>query len=750
MGQASAMQEDRTREHLLQAVQDLCKDTFGLEVQRSASGVHTTRGTPTRCGVQALRGEVDDGVLSLSLELAVVAASTRVPVVDLCAHFAALDDRIGIEPPEANANDESFRLTLRIAIRAEPLGMARSAALQKQLRQIDLMARDIQAFLPESIPGADARLARYKDLADHLAPVSPLSPLIGEAPRPELRKWAEASARLLDGALSLALVSEQGIDQQVALACLAEQLERQGGSLGQLTGTAVGCQGLVELAGKAPGPVALPAIKLRVGANPYEIGNEAQLMLTTLAASGHAALFLGTMRELQSVFQGGQGSLGDPLHPVVLEIPADAVPLSQACRFALAQCAQPHGGLSAADLDSLAAGLELQLSGALPSDQKRFLLPAAASIIAAHLRGAPAGAPGAAQFIAAASACRATLGGPLLQSRGRRSPTVQAHFAQCLLDPALESALTTEILGQNAALAQVVERLRIETLSRPTHQPLRVAFQGTPGVGKSDTARILADWLGLPHVNIDAASLSDPHTAASLLLGSGRGIVGSYRPGKLEEIARHHTGALVELSDLDHARSNVRASLADLFLQILDFGHGQSATGASFSCANLIIVFSLNLPDGADERLRRPMGFHRSLDTAALQQRVESELVAITSSAFLSRLGSPILFQPLQGPALAMILERAIEAGVRAAAGHLGPSGARISVAAGLGQRLLPRHSAVSEARGARGLQELGRALAVRAAMALNPALSSFPAGDLHITDGPNGDVTIRLSTPPA
>ena len=149
----------------------------------------------------------------------------------------------------------------------------------------------------------------------------------------------------------------------------------------------------------------------------------------------------------------------------------------------------------------------------------------------------------------------------------------------------------------------------MECLARPLYQPFRYCAQGTPATGKSESAILIAKLLNIPYVNIDAASMPDYYTATSQLLGSARGIVGSFQSGRLEQAAKHHSGALIEISDLDHASPNVRCVLADLFLQILETGEAQSATGAMFSCANLILAFTMNLPKGQDERVRKKIGF---------------------------------------------------------------------------------------------------------------------------------------------
>ena len=132
-----------------------------------------------------------------------------------------------------------------------------------------------------------------------------------------------------------------------------------------------------------------------------------------------------------------------------------------------------------------------------------------------------------------------------------------------------------------------------------------------PGYGEVGEHRAsLADWgRNIPYINIDAADTSTP--CAAQLLGSGRGIVGSHQSGRLEQAAKHHAGAVIEVSDLDHAVPEARAAMADLFLQILETGRAER---------HWIYVF-LRQPDfrihdelglgPLDEKVARGIGFQQ-------------------------------------------------------------------------------------------------------------------------------------------
>ena len=217
-----------------------------------------------------------------------------------------------------------------------------------------------------------------------------------------------------------------------------------------------------------------------------------------------------------------------------------------------------------------------------------------------------------------------------------------------------------EDLQSDRDLTALANRLQNESLMRPDHQPLCYCAQGTPATGKSQSARLIAEFLGIPYVNIDAASIPDFYTASAQLLGSGRGIVNSYQAGRLEQAAKHYKGVLIEVSDLDHAKPQVRSSLADLFLQALENGEAQSATGEMFSVANCIFAFTINLPEGMDETIRKSIGFGEGPSENQIMKDVIRAVKGLFSSAFISRIGTPILFDPLSGNDVTEILVRGI------------------------------------------------------------------------------------------
>ncbi|MBN1894354.1 ATP-dependent Clp protease ATP-binding subunit, partial [bacterium] len=456
---------------------------------------------------------------------------------------------------------------------------------------------------------------------------------------------------------------------------------------------------------------------LSFGTNVYEMANEIQTLLHVLSSSRKSVIFTGTYPQLQSVFHGGQGGSSDPMMPVVRHTPA--MQMDPLIRFIISRNGRKSGGLSKSQEQDLFGLVQGSLS-AVPRENRMRVLPALVNReIHRVLSSGNAAVKATGQYALSINGLAETLSGLSDKPRVGRFPHVQSHFTRVLTDPGLEDHLTERLLAQDEAISRLVSRLRMECLTRPPHQPLRYCSQGTPATGKSESAILLAGRLGVPYINIDAASIPDFYTASAQLLGSGRGIVGSYQSGRLEQAAKHHSGALVEVSDLDHAPAQVRSALADLFLQVLETGEAQSAAGAMFSCANIIFAFTINLPNGMDETVRKRFGFQEGPTERDIRRSVTSEIKTLFSSAFLSRIGTPILFKPLDGEALAVIVDRAVRASVLSAASRLDWEMAEVMVEKGVGKAVVDNIEANILAFGARGLLEEARTLAAEALMEL-------------------------------
>ena len=727
---------------VLDQLADLFSKSLNLEITLSPDedGFDGHKNNDQELGVSECTAAVGpNDVAVIELLLARSPGGLPLDAVTLFKGVAGLDEKVRLLPPRQENGGVSLFAELRIS--AKPMSLSRASALSEELNRLNQLAILLQENLPRSLNATHIK-ELYKAFKGALDATLPW-PLPEDGSLDALDMWADETFDFVDGSSNIAIASPHPVELNLALAVLAGNAARRGSSLGALTAPTVNAKALLDLAAKAPGPVIVPAVRLSLGSSPYELGNEIQALLASLADRGTPVIFSGALGQLQSALNGGQGAVNDPLLPVVRHVPSQEI--SSLVDFAVHRATERNGGLPASAQAEICRQLKSVLASHALGEQRRILpIMAASAVRCWRLGGRANNGQRWSAFSRKATGLSETLGGLSARPRARRLPQVQEHYCKVLSDQDLLTGLRTHLLGQDRALGELFDRLRMEALTRPMEQPLRVCSQGTPATGKSESAVFVANALGIPYVNIDAASMPDFHTAASQLLGSGRGIVMSHMPGRLEQVAKHHAGCVVEISDLDHAVPHVRAPLADLFLQMLETGEAQSATGAMFSCANLILFFTMNLPGGADEEVRKGLGFGHGPSPQEVQDRVVREIKHLLSGAFLSRVGRPILFDPLDKNSLALILERAVMGAIKNAAQRKGLLHGDITRAADLGSGLLAGMGSNITSFGARAILEHGRSLAAEAFCRSLPDIAAGKGLSLHIALNKEGYLVVE------
>jgi len=116
------------------------------------------------------------------------------------------------------------------------------------------------------------------------------------------------------------------------------------------------------------------------------------------------------------------------------------------------------------------------------------------------------------------------------------------------------------------------------------------------------------------------------------------------------------------------------------------------------------------------------------------------------SGAFLSRIGTPIVFDPLDGPALAQIVVRAVQNAVRSAAERLGFSVAEVVVGSGTGEAVLARLHSKLASFGARALLEHARDLSAKAVLKWVRSGPSAGSVNLTVAVDAGGDLIVTSS----
>ncbi len=176
---------------------------------------------------------------------------------------------------------------------------------------------------------------------------------------------------------------------------------------------------------------------------------------------------------------------------------------------------------------------------------------------------------------------------------------------------ALERRLGGRVIGHERNLASIARAIRRNYAGFSAQRPLAsFLFCGPSGVGKTETARALAEELSEALVRIDLSEYSEPHTAARLV-GAPPGYVGYGEGGQLTEAVRRQPASVVLLDEAEKAHPAV----LQLLLQVLDEGQLTDGRGRRIDFTAAVIVLTSNLGAGAfSGNAPRPMGFGAAPD----------------------------------------------------------------------------------------------------------------------------------------
>jgi ATP-dependent Clp protease ATP-binding subunit ClpC len=212
----------------------------------------------------------------------------------------------------------------------------------------------------------------------------------------------------------------------------------------------------------------------------------------------------------------------------------------------------------------------------------------------------------------------------------------------------MEDELHKRIVGQHDAIQAVSKAIRRTRagLKDPKRPAGSFIFLGPSGVGKTESAKALADFLfgdEAALIQIDMSEYMEKH-AVSRLVGSPPGYVGYDEGGQLTEMVRRKPFSVVLFDEIEKAHPDV----FNILLQILEDGRLTDSQGRMIDFKNTVIIMTSNL--GTAEMRKKSLGFvpeSEELSYQAIKDKVMDALKGHFRPEFLNRIDEVIVFHEL-------------------------------------------------------------------------------------------------------
>src|SRR5688572_10539620 len=210
----------------------------------------------------------------------------------------------------------------------------------------------------------------------------------------------------------------------------------------------------------------------------------------------------------------------------------------------------------------------------------------------------------------------------------------------------MEDDLRKRVVGQDDALVAVANAVRRSRagLSDERRPIGSFIFLGPTGVGKTETARALADFLfddERAMIRIDMSEYMEKH-AVSRLIGAPPGYIGYDEGGQLTEKVRRRPYSVVLFDEIEKAHPEV----FNIFLQILDDGRLTDSQGRTVNFRNTVIIMTSNV--GSQYIHEFQQGMKSPEQEKEMRRRVDEELHRSFKPEFLNRIDDVIVFHALQ------------------------------------------------------------------------------------------------------
>jgi ATP-dependent Clp protease ATP-binding subunit ClpA len=203
----------------------------------------------------------------------------------------------------------------------------------------------------------------------------------------------------------------------------------------------------------------------------------------------------------------------------------------------------------------------------------------------------------------------------------------------------LEKNIKQNVYGQDTAIEDIVDKILITQAGlKEENKPIgSFVFMGPTGTGKTETAKQLANHLGVKLVRFDMSEYQEKHSVAKLI-GTPPGYVGyEENNGLLITKLEENPNCVLLLDEIEKAHPDV----SHILLQIMDNGKITGSDGKEADARNCVLILTTNL--GSEQSEKNTIGFGIGFD----DEYEDTELKSFFSPEFRNRLDSIITFEKL-------------------------------------------------------------------------------------------------------